>query len=185
MKNTKCLLLSTVLLLLGGTVWAQFTEKDKEMFKNGQVMKPEQIRYAPSSEKYDPSSLRIYSIEHRGKETVVTFIQPIYFDSQWVSFGYGFRLVDRKSGDIYMVRNYEEPFSMDNLLIVKGCNRKNILISLVFPKLKRRVKAIDILDVPHEKDLIPSNDDGVRRCFYHVKVEDYLPLSQKKVKVYY
>ena len=59
-----------------------------------------------------------------------------------------------------MVRRYDGDLPMDRLLIVRGCNRKNILISLVFPKLKRKAKIIDILETSHEKDLTPSNADS-------------------------
>lgn len=185
MKNRKCLLGVLALLFMGITVSAQHKKTDREMFQEGYVLKPAEIRVAPLTEKYKPTTPRLYSIENRGKETVVTFIQPIYFDSQWVTFGYGFQLVDKKKGDIYKVRGYDNGLPMDRLLIVKGCNRKNILVSLVFPRLKRKVKTIDILDVWHEKDLIPSNDDGVRRCIYNVSVKDYLNKKQKRGNIYY
>ena len=37
------------------------------------------------------------------------------------------------------------------LLAVKGFNHKYIYISLLFPKLKKSVKEIDILELPHKK----------------------------------
>lgn len=185
MKNRKFLLGVLLLSFIGIAVSAQNKKADQEMFQEGYILKPAEIHFAPLTEKYKPSAPRLYSIENRGKETIVTFIQPIYFNSQWVTFGYGFQLVDKKSGDIYKVRGYDNDLPMDRLLIIKGCDQKNILVSLVFPKLKRKVKTIDILDLWHEKDLIPSNDDGVRRCFYNVTVKDYFNKRQKQGKIYY
>lgn len=166
------------------TVQAQFTEKDKKMFAEGYVLQHSEIEFAPFTEPYRPTFPKIYSIENRADETVVTFVQPIYFDSQWVSFGYGFCLVDRKSGDVYMTRGYDKGWSMDRLLIVRGCNKRNILIPLVFPKLQKGVNRIDILDLQDARDLIPSNDDGVRRCYYNVNVKKYAPEKKKIGKIY-
>lgn len=184
MKNLKFLFLCGTLCLLVSGMTAQSKKSDQQMFKEGYVMKPSDIRYAPSGEKFVPEEIRLYSITNRGKETVVTFIQPIYFDSQWVSYSPGFQIVDKKTGDIYKVRRYDGGLPMDRLLIVKGCNQKNLLISLVFPKLKRKVKEIDILELPHEKQLIPSNDNGIPTSFYNVQVKAYRDKDKRSGKVY-
>ena len=46
----------------------------------------------------------LYSIERRAKDTKVTFLQPIYFDWQWLYYSPGFVIIDRKTGDEYHVR---------------------------------------------------------------------------------
>ena len=84
-----------------------------------------------------------------------------------------------------MVRRYDGDLPMDRLLIVRGCNRKNILISLVFPKLKRKAKIIDILETSHEKDLTPSNADSKKTEINNILVKKYLVKKQKKRKIYY
>ena len=50
---------------------------------------------------------------------------------------------------------------MDKLLIVKGCNYKNILIPIRFPKLRRKVKYIDVYSKGHDDDLKPSNSSTI------------------------
>ncbi len=184
MKNLKFLFLCGALCLLVSGVMAQSKKSDRQMFKEGYVMKPSDIRLAPSTERFCPEEIRVYSIANRGKETIVTFIQPIYFNSQWLSYSPGFQIVDKKTGDIYKVRRYDGGLPMDRLLIVKGFNGKNILISLVFPKLKRRVKKIDILELPHENQLVPSNDNGKPTSFYDVNVKRYLNKEKRSGKVY-
>ena len=67
-------------------------------------------------------------------------------------------------------------------------NHKYIYISLLFPKLKKSVKEIDILELPHKKDKeqLPSNDDGKAKSYFNVKVKDYQTISdEKNKKIYY
>ena len=185
MKDGKYLFMMLILLVCGITVSAQNKKSDREMFNEGYVLQSKDIHFAPPCEKYEPIMQRLYSIEKRRHETIVTFVQPIYFDSQWVTYGYGYQLVDKKNGDVYMVRRYDGDLPMDRLLIVRGCNRKNILISLVFPKLKRKAKIIDILETSHEKDLTPSNADSKKTEINNILVKKYLVKKQKKGKIYY
>ena len=124
----------------------------------------------------------LYSIERRAKDTKVTFLQPIYFDWQWLYYSPGFVIIDRKTGDEYHVRGYDGGAPQDRLLTVEGFNSKYIYVSLLFPKLKKGVEVIDILELPHEKDKLPSNDDGIAKSYYDVKVKDYLSFSNKRGK---
>ena len=128
----------------------------------------------------------LYSIERRAKDAKVTFLQPIYFDWQWLYYSPGFVIIDRKTGDEYHVRGYDGGAPQDRLLTVEGFNSKYIYVSLLFPKLKKGVEVIDILELPHEKDKLPSNDDGIAKSYYDVKVKDYLSFSNKRgKKIYY
>lgn len=128
----------------------------------------------------------LYSIERRAKDTKVMFLQPIYFDWQWLYYSPGFVIIDRKTGDEYHVRGYDGGAPQDRLLTVEGFNSKYIYVSLLFPKLKKSVEVIDILELPHEKDKLPSNDDGIAKSYYDVKVKDYLSFSNKRgKKIYY
>ena len=47
--------------------------------------------------------------------------------------------------------------TIDKLIAIKGCNGNNVLISIRFPKLDRKVKKIDVFSREHEDDLRPSN----------------------------
>ena len=127
----------------------------------------------------------LYSIERRAKDTKVTFLQPIYFDWQWLYYSPGFVIIDRKTGDEYHVRGYDGGAPQDRLLTVEGFNSKYIYVSLLFPKLKKSVEVIDILELPHEKDRLPSNDDGIFKTYCDVKVKDYLRSSKKRAKEIY
>ena len=81
------------------------------------------------------TSPSLYSIERRKNDTKVTFIQPIYWDWQWLYYSPGFKIIDKKSGDEYNVRGYDGGAPMGRLLAVKGFNHKYIYISLLLPKI--------------------------------------------------
>lgn len=79
-----------------------------------------------------------------------------------------------------MVRGYDGGAPLDKLLIIKGCDRKYIYVSLLFPKLKKNVKEIDIIEALADKEALPSNDDGVAKSYFDVKIDDYIVSSKRK-----
>ena len=165
-------------------------ERDQKLFDEAYTVPKEDIKIAADRTYQRGMSTmpEIYSIEKRKNDTKVTFLQPIYFDWQWLYYSPGFKIIDKKSGDEYNVRGYDGGAPMGRLLAVKGFNHKYIYISLLFPKLKKSVKEIDILELPHKKDKeqLPSNDDGKFKSFFNIEVKDYQVVSDKKnKKIYY
>ncbi|WP_291591363.1 DUF2059 domain-containing protein [Bacteroides sp.] len=167
----------------------QKQNRDRELFAQAYVLPEDSIVVAPGKVYKNGMSTApsLYSIERRKKDTKVTFMQPIYWDGQWLYFSPGFKIIDKETGDEYNVRGYDGVASMDRLLVVNGFNHKYIYVSLLFPKLKKSVKEVDILELPHEKDkeLLPSNDDGKAKSYFNVKVKDYQVSSGKKEKKVY
>lgn len=158
------------------------TEKrDREIYDAAHVIPKDSIAVAHRPYRGEGTKPLLYSIERRAKDTKVTFLQPIYFDWQWLYYSPGFVIIDKKSGDEYHVRGYDGGAPMDRLLIVEGFNSKYIYVSLLFPKLNKSVKKIDILELPHEKDRLPSNDDGNPKSYYNINIKNYLPISNKKI----
>lgn len=174
--------------------YEQKQKRDKELYAQAYmlpsdsiVIVPEEV-YEKAYENGRSTTPSLYSIERRKNDTKVTFIQPIYWNWQWLYYSPGFKIVDKKSGDEYNVRGYDGGAPMGRLLAVKGFNHKYIYISLLFPKLKKSVKEIDILELPHKKDKeqLPSNDDGKSKSYFSIKVKDYQVVSDKKnKKIYY
>ena len=158
---------------------------DQKMFAAAYTAPKDSIEVADKI--YEPGTSThpiLYTIERREDDTKVTFLQPIYFDSQWLHYSPGFKIIDKKSGDEYLVRGYAGGAPFGKLMIIKGLKYKYIYVSLLFPKLKSSVKEIDILELPSEQDVLPSNDDGVAKSFLNIKVKDYLQPSNKNKKVY-
>ena len=147
-----------VMLLLPSLMFAQqFTEYDRRVFNEGQVLTRGDLLFAVDGTPWSANDpIRIYGIHDEGDETIVTFSYSIYHKSQWVTFSKGIYIKDEDSGDIYKVRGYTDGLSMDRLLIIKDCNGENILVSLRFPKLKRKVRTISIHNPGHKDDIKPS-----------------------------
>lgn len=174
--------------------YEQKQKRDKELYAQAYMLPSDSIVIVPE-EVYEKAykngrstTPSLYSIERRKNDTKVTFIQPIYWNWQWLYYSPGFKIVDKKSGDEYNVRGYDGGAPMSRLLAVKGFNHKYIYISLLFPKLKKSVKEIDILELLNEKDKeqLPSNDDGKSKSYFNIKVKDYQTISDKKnKKIYY
>lgn len=174
--------------------YEQKQKRDKELYAQAYMLPSDSIVIVPE-EVYEKAyrngwstTPSLYSIERRKNDTKVTFIQPIYWDWQWLYYSPGFKIVDKKSGDEYNVRGYDGGAPMGRLVAVKGFNHKYIYISLLFPKLKNSVKEIDILELPHEKDKeqLPSNANGKFKSYFNIKVKDYQVVSEKKnKKIYY
>ena len=170
--------------------YEQKKKRDKELYAQAYMLPSDSVVVVPEKVYEDGMSTTpsLYSIERRKNDTKVTFIQPIYWDWQWLYFSPGFKIIDKKSGDEYIVRGYDGGAPIGRLLAVKGFNHKYIYISLLFPKLKKSVKEIDILELPHKKDKeqLPSNDDGKSKSYFNIKVKDYQTISDKKnKKIYY
>lgn len=169
--------------------YEQKKKRDKELYAQAYMLPNDSIVVVPGKvyENGMSTAPSLYSIERRKNDTKVTFIQPIYWDWQWLYFSPGFKIIDKKSGDEYNVRGYDGGAPMGRLLAVKGLNHKYIYISLLFPKLKKNVKEIDILELLNERDQeqLPSNDDGKSKSYLNVKVKDYQVTSGKKNKKVY
>ena len=127
--------------------YEQKKKRDKELYAQAYMLPSDSVVVVPEKVYEDGMSTTpsLYSIERRKNDTKVTFIQPIYWDWQWLYFSPGFKIIDKKSGDEYIVRGYDGGAPIGRLLAVKGFNHKYIYISLLFPKLKKSVKEVDIL----------------------------------------
>ena len=108
--------------------YEQKKKRDKELYAQAYmlpsdsiVIVPEEV-YEKAYENGRSTTPSLYSIERRKNDTKVTFIQPIYWDWQWLYYSPGFKIIDKKSGDEYNVRGYDGGAPMGRLLAVKGFN---------------------------------------------------------------
>ena len=70
-------------------------------------------------------------------------------------------------------------------MIIQNCNGKAIYVSLLFPKLGKKVKKIDIIAYPHKDDVHPSNPvPGDGTAYLNINIEDYLVKSSKAPQIY-
>ena len=118
------------------------------------------IEFATDDVPWDPATpLRVYRIQSKGRETIVTLIYSICFDSQYVGLSSSAYVVDNENGDVYNIIGYSNGLPMDKRLVVNGCKGRNILISLRFQKFGRRIKDFTIHDPGTLGGVMQSNPD--------------------------
>ena len=107
-------------------------------------------------------------------ETRVVMYYPIPYNDNpwWFTVSSTTMIVDRKSGDRYMIRGVAENYPMDKLLVAVGCNGIRAQYTLIFPPLKPGVKEIDIVWPYNPKEPIgpnPSNSEGI----FKIRLADF------------
>ena len=118
------------------------------------------IEFAPDDVPWNPATpLRVYRIQSKNRETIVTLIYSICFDSQYVGLSSSAYVVDNENGDVYNIIGYSNGLPMDKRLVVNGCKGRNILISLRFQKFGRRIKDFTIYDPGTLGGVMQSNPD--------------------------
>ena len=118
------------------------------------------IEFATDDVPWDPATpLRVYRIQSKSRETIVTLIYSICFDSQYVGLSSSAYVVDNENGDVYNIIGYSNGLPMDKRLVVNGCKGRNILISLRFQKFGRRIKDFTIHDPGTLGGVMQSNPD--------------------------
>ena len=118
------------------------------------------IEFATDDVLWNPATpLRVYRIQSKSRETIVTLIYSICFDSQYVGLSSSAYVVDNENGDVYNIIGYSNGLPMDKRLVVNGCKGRNILISLRFQKFGRRIKDFTIHDPGTLGGVMQSNPD--------------------------
>lgn len=141
-------------------------------------LRDEQVVVSP--EPYSTQS-KLISIETEGDETRVTVAEPIHFDSNWVMYSKGIRLVDCKTGEVYPIRGLTRGMELNKTLVVNGQKNKMAEFTLIFPALKKKVKRVNLLEAySEEAALAPTN--SAPWSWIGVKVADY---NRKKGEIIY
>lgn len=134
---------------------------------------------AVSSRRGDGKS-RIQKIETLPEKTLVVLNIPIHFDRHWLVIGKGLCLVDSRTGDEYPILEEAHGIEMNKLLWVEGCEGRSVLLTLVFPKLPKKVKTIDLYNkYPDAGVISPSN--GSSWDWRKVKIKDYQKEPYKRI----
>lgn len=124
----------------------------------GQILTAGSVEFAHEDVPWNPAyPLQVYGIHDEGNETIITFLFSVCQNSQCIAFSKGIYAQDMKTGDIYNVLGYTDGLDMSRLLVVNGCIGKNVLVSLRFPKFKRKAKLITINNPGHPDDIKPVN----------------------------
>lgn len=165
------------------TCYAQNKISDKELFAKAYVLTEGQKKIVTGIEYFGGERPALYTIEREKDSTVVTFLQAIYFDSQWIHLSKGFTIIDKESGKEYPVLRFGEGIPLGRVFIVRGCNRKMIYISLIFPPLDKNTKIIDLIEKKVEDDPRPSDSNGLPFSYWNINLADYTPKAVEKQRI--
>ena len=103
-------------------------------------------------------STEIYKIETTDDHTEVTLSIPIYFDRHWICIGQDLGIVDEATGKVYQLEGITRGIEVNKLSWIEGCKGRSILVTLLFPKLNKKVKKISLYDVyPDAGCISPTN----------------------------
>lgn len=128
---------------------------------------------------FDGGQTRLRYIEVDKDETRVTIATPIFFDSNWVQFDHGFCIVDRETGDTYMIRSLTRGIELNKTLAIQGKKNRMVEFTMVFPPLKKSVKSVDIYQkYPELLAPMPSNS-GAPWDWKNIKLANYAPPKDK------
>ncbi|MDD4922944.1 MAG: hypothetical protein PHS30_10775, partial [Bacteroidales bacterium] len=154
--------------------------RDEKLWKEAYRVKPEQykvssITYVKSGEE------KIVRIEKGRKETRITFAIAIGANEFWIYFSSALALVDQKTQARYMARYIEKGLAFDQTLVVTGCAKKLIEISVVFPPLKKSVEVIDIRALT-ENFPNKMSDGGHGFEFRNIRIAEYAAVKTRIYK---
>ena len=123
---------------------------------------------------------QIQKIETLPDKTLVVLSVPIHYDCNWLVINKGLCIVDCKTGDEYPVLEEAHGIEMNKLLWVEGCQGRSVLLTLVFPKLPKRVKTIDFYNKYPDAGII-SPTNGSSWNWWKIKIKDYQKEPYKRV----
>ena len=132
------------------------------------------------SSRHNGGRTQIQKIETLPDKTLVVLSVPIHYDRNWLVINKGLCIVDCKTGDEYPVLEEAHGIEMNKLLWVEGCQGRSVLLTLVFPKLPKRVKTIDFYNKYPDAGII-SPTNGSSWNWWKIKIKDYQKEPYKRV----
>lgn len=161
---------------------ARMEEYDKEGrplradFPGEVTLRPDQVVISS----YQRGRAQIVKIVPLEKNTLVILSLPVHDDRHWFVVGKGLCITDCKTGTEYPIQGVTNGIEMNKLLWVEGCKDRSILLTLIFPKLDRKVKMIDLYSKYPDADIVsPTNGNEWR--WKNIKIKDYQKEEHKKV----
>ena len=127
-----------------------------------------------------PNESRVVKIERNEKETLVTIKTGIYWDWNWVFWDKNTYLMDKKTGDKYMLKDIQGVYEPGRLSAIYGLKDKTIVQTLVFPPLAEEVSTIDFIE-PNNIIDAPEIHNGGGFREYNVILEKYTRYQNAKV----
>jgi hypothetical protein len=154
---------------------------------NAQLLSNRDIILYENSMYYAPSGKDdILRIEQHEKETLLIVKEYIAWDWNWLFYDKETCLIDRKTGDRYMLRDISDPRVPGRMAAVYGLQGKSIVTTLVFPPLKKNVKVVDFIVPANYIDIpVRHNNSGARKNGIVIKKYAKQKKVQKRGEIIY
>lgn len=140
------------------------------------TLRPDQVVMSP----YQRGRTRIVRIIPSNENTLVVLSLSIQYDRHWFTVGKDLCITDCKTGTEYPIQGVTNGIEMNKLLWVEGCQDRSILVTLIFPKLDKKVKTFDLYNkYPDAGNVSPTNSNPWR--WERIKIKDYQKKEYNKV----
>lgn len=161
---------------------ARMEEYDKEGrplradFPGEVTLRPDQVVMSP----YQRGGTQIVRIIPSNENTLVVLSLSIQYNRHWFTVGKGLCIIDCKTGTEYPIQGVTNGLEMNKLLWVEGCQDRSILVTLIFPKLDKKVKTIDLYSKYPDAGIISLTNGNPWR-WEKIKIKDYQKKEYNKV----
>ena len=123
------------------------------------------------NEGYPKSLNRILRIDANNKETRITFATTSYGDWCWRFTDKNTCLIDRVTGDRYMIRDIEGEEEIGRLSLLEGTKNKWFEVTRIFPPLKKDVTMVDYY-APFNNIDAPADLNGTETFIENIEIRN-------------
>jgi hypothetical protein len=131
---------------------------DSRIWNNAPRFKPSQVSVCSKDVKF--TSDGISHIRCTRKDTRVTLHCKVSGNEWWFYFDKGTSLIDKATGDIFLIKGVERNIPLNQTIVVTGCSNRYVEFTLIFPPLPESVKAVDIREFIADRSNIMSDVGG-------------------------
>ncbi len=114
----------------------------------------------------------ISSIRRTRKDTRVTLHYLVGGNEWWFYFDKGLSLIDRATGDIYLIKKMDRNIPLNKTLVVTGCCKRYVEFTLIFPPLPESVTTVDLREFIADRSNIMSDNSGETR-YENLSLNEY------------
>ena len=131
---------------------------DSRIWNSAPRFKPSQVSVCSKDVGF--TSDGISHIRCTRKDTRVTLHCKVSGNEWWFYFDKGTSLIDKATGDIFLIKGVERNIPLNQTIVVTGCSNRYVEFTLIFPPLPESVKAVDMREFIADRSNIMSDVGG-------------------------
>lgn len=134
---------------------------DSRIWNNAPRFKPSQVSVCSKDVGFNSDG--ISRIRCTRKDTRVTLHYKVSGNEWWFYFDKGLSLIDKATGDIFLVKGVERNVPLNQTIVVTGCSNRYVEFTLIFPPLPETIKEVDLREFIADRSNIMSDGSGDTR----------------------